>query len=127
MKKAQKEKITALCEKLDLSNYWTNTIIEMYNSQMSGRRCIVASVKSVSSSGMSRKLKFGMVRRSGEFEDITHLICKIYGCKMTKDYCLSVQGCGMDMIFSVLNTVYYRIALKEDFSNYDNFCRYTMF
>ena len=127
MKKAQKEKIISVCEKLELSAFWPDLLQEIYDRQMSGKKCIIASVKSVSSSGMSRKLKFAVIRKDGSFQNVTALFCKIYGVKMTKDFCLMVNGCGMDMIFEVLNVVFYKITLREDFANYDKFCRYELF
>lgn len=127
MKKAQKEKIAALCHKHGLDELFCNLLIELWNAQMSGKVRIIASVESVSASGMSRKLKFAVIRKNGDFQNVTGLFCKIYGVKMTNDRCLRVNGCGMDMIFSVLIDIFYKISLKEDFKEYSDFCRYQMF
>lgn len=70
---------------------------------------IVATVKSVSQSGMSRKIKFAAIVNN-MLRPITHHICGLYGNKMTEDDCIRVRGCGMNMIFHTLDYVAARLT-----------------
>lgn len=70
---------------------------------------IVCSIKSVSASGMTRKMDFYALINN-ELVYINHLISAIAGYKRDKNHCLIVGGCGMDMIFSVLSNFNYAMA-----------------
>ena len=133
MKKAIKNHIINACEKHNLSEAWTDLMLEIFDSQMKGaaqhkRPRIIASVVSVSTSGMSRKIKFGYFDKSGIFCDITPLFAKLYGAKISScGQGFTVHGCGMDMIFHVMDNVYYTITPKSEWSKYSDFCRYERF
>jgi hypothetical protein len=63
---------------------------------------VICSVVSVSKSGMSRKLKFlsfepNKNSERGYYRQYNTML-KTLGYKL-KDYCITVKGCGMDMIF----------------------------
>jgi len=60
---------------------------------------IYGDVKSVSASGMSRKIAFYCVV-NGEIQRITYEIALVLGLKH-EDGALTKKGCGMDMVFAV--------------------------
>ena len=133
MKKAIKNHIINACEAKKLPAYWVELVLEIYDAQMTAAKYlapakIVASVASVSASGMSRKIKFGFVRKTGEFVDITRIFAELYGAKVRSSYSgFQVNGCGMDMIFHVLSSIFYTITPKSEWSKYNFFCRYERF
>lgn len=133
MKKAIKQHIIMACEKRDLSKGWTDLMLEIFDSQMKGdkqnkRPRLIASVVSVSRSGISRKIKFGFFDKDGIFCDITPLFAKLYGAKIRGcGQGFPVYDCGMDMIYHVLNNVYYTITPKSEWPKYSDFCRYERF
>lgn len=133
MKKAIKNHIIASCEAKNLPAYWVDLVLEIYDAQMNAAKKhtaprIVASIASVSASGMSRKIKFGFVRKSGEFVDVTRVFADLYGSKVRSSYSgFQVNGCGMDMIFHVLDSIFYTITPKSEWNKYNHFCRYERF
>lgn len=138
MTKKIKSHIMTACERAGLSDFWTACMIEMYDQQIkrskaNKRPVIIAEVKSVSSSGMSRKLSFGMVRKNGMYQNITPAICALYGDVKLQEccgWCFSVKGCGMDMIYHTLEVVAYRLMPRDERKNYEaisNLCRYERF
>ncbi len=133
MKKAIKNHIINACEAKNLPAYWVELVLEIYDAQMNAAKkhthpCVVATIASVSASGMSRKIKFGFVRKTGEFVDITRIFAELYGAKVRSSYSgFTVHGCGMDMIFHVMDNVYYTITPKSEWSKYSDFCRYERF
>jgi hypothetical protein len=133
MKKAIKNHIIEACEAKKLPAYWVELVLEIYDAQMTAAKNltpakIVATIASVSASGMSRKIKFGFVRKTGEFVDITRLFAELYGAKVKSSYSgFQVTGCGMDMIFHVLDSIFYTITPKSEWSKYNFFCRYERF
>lgn len=82
-KETQKEAIEDLKEFLELGN-----------------RKIYQIVTKVSSSGMSRYIK-NMVCVKGEIVLIDHLICKILSHVSYSEKGVFIEGCGMDMGFSI--------------------------
>ena len=133
MKKAIKNHIIEACEAKNLPAYWVELVLEIYDAQMNAAKkhthpCVVATIASVSASGMSRKVKFGFVRKTGEFVDITRIFAELYGAKVRSSYSgFKVNGCGMDMIFHVMDNIYYTITPKSEWCNYNQFCRYERF
>jgi hypothetical protein len=133
MKKAVKNHIINVCEAKNLSAYWVDLVLEIYNAQINAAKkhthpCIVATIASVSASGMSRRVKFGFVRKNGEFVDITYLFAELYGAKVRSSYSsFLVKGCGMDMIFAVLHNIFYTLTPRSEWSKHDDFCRYERF
>jgi hypothetical protein len=133
MKKAIKNHIIAACEAKNLPAYWVELVLEIYDAQMTAAKKhssakIIATIASVSASGMSRKIKFGFVRKTGEFVDITRIFAELYGAKVRSSYSgFQVNGCGMDMIFHVLDSIFYTITPKSERSKYNFFCRYEQF
>lgn len=72
--------------------------------EKTGGRCIVCSVN-VAKSGMSRKIKFLFADKEQGFRNI-YRILQLAGFK-PNDCCeISVKGCGMDMIWATLITIY---------------------
>lgn len=133
MKKAIKNHIINTCEAKNFPAYWVELVMEIYDAQMAAAKQrkpakIVATIASVSASGMSRKVKFGFVRKTGEFVDITRIFADLYGRKVRSSYSgFQVNGCGMDMIFAVLCDIFYTITHKSEWSKYNEFCRYERF
>ena len=133
MRKAIKNHIINACEAKKLPAYWVELVLEIYDAQMTAAKNhtaprIIAAIASVSASGMSRKIKFGFVRKCGEFVDVTRLFAELYGSKVRSSYSgFQVNGCGMDMIFHVLDSIYYTITPKSEWAKYSDFCRYERF
>lgn len=71
---------------------------------------VYARIEKVSQSGMSRTMAFYLPNKNG-IETITDEIAELGGYRTNKDGYLSVTGCGMDMIFSVL---YNAVGKKRD-------------
>lgn len=66
---------------------------------------IIASVYSVSNSGMSRVITFNYVnKKNGYMYNLDYKISKILGYTLT-DHGIRVYGCGMDMIFHCLYNI----------------------
>lgn len=65
---------------------------------------IYYTVTSVAASGMSRHMKFFMVR-DGEIKSLTHAIAAALALKWNGDGSLTISGCGMDMGFHVVYTI----------------------
>lgn len=61
---------------------------------------IYSVVMSVSSSGMSRRIKF-FVAQNNKIIDVTHAVAYSTNNRL-KDYKLSISGCGMDMCFAIV-------------------------
>jgi hypothetical protein len=133
MKKAIKNHIIEACEAKNLPAYWVDLVLEIYDAQMNAAKklacpCVVATIASVAASGMSRKIKFGFVRKTGEFVDVTRLFAELYGAKVRSSYSgFQVNGCGMDMIFHVMDSIFYTITPQSEWSKYNQFCRYERF
>lgn len=66
---------------------------------------IYATVVSVSRTGMSRKIRFYQVQ-DGCIRSITEELAKLTGFKLDKGWSLDVKGCGMDMIWHVLDVAH---------------------
>ena len=62
---------------------------------------IIASVKNVSSTGMSRNIAFGFITRKRLF-NFTYHISVIKEIKINDNHSIRVAGCGMDMVFATL-------------------------
>ena len=67
-------------------------------------RKVFCNVTKVSPSGMSRTIKFFVIENDSLY-NITYLIAGAADYPMTDDG-LRVNGCGMDMRFAVLDSVY---------------------
>lgn len=65
---------------------------------------IIATVKSVSRSGMSRVISFNYYSKNHYLYNINYKISKLLNYRLT-DHGVSVGGCGMDMIFHVLYSI----------------------
>ena len=74
---------------------------------------IIASVKSVAKSGMSRTIAFYMIENN-KIVDITHVIAQVLGHTLQRDCTIRVKGCGMDMIFATLSAFASKIGFKKD-------------
>lgn len=133
MKKAIKDNIIKVCTECGLSEFWTACMIELYDLQKKSYKqykqpAIIADIVSVSRSGMSRKVKFSMIRKNGMFQDITPAFAALYGAKLQDDYTFRVNGCGMDMIFHTVYIVFSKMVKHGGAGDdYNFFCRYTRF
>ena len=78
-----------------------------YLQQFRGKE-VAANVKSISRSGMNRKIEF----YADGYNRIGYSIAACLGYSYT-DNGVSVGGCGMDMIFSVLSDFNYFAAQKD--------------
>ena len=77
------------------------------NIEFARGKQIAVNIVSVSRSGMSRTMKF----YTEGFQDITEEIAIITGNRYNEQSnTLSVSGCGMDMVFSVLSNLNYAMA-----------------
>lgn len=91
------------------------------------KNCTVAvNIKSVSKSGMTRKIDFYIVCNN-KLIFINNLIAKIAGYRQDKNRSLIVGGCGMDMVFSVLydfnmSMLHLKGHKRNDFSHSENCC-----
>lgn len=63
---------------------------------------VYSSVQSVSQSGMSRRISFYLVDAEKSIRNIDHWISLAVGYKLSDKGGLVVNGCGMDMAFSVV-------------------------
>lgn len=59
-------------------------------------------VTKVSTSGMTRRMKVYVIYK-GELHNITHMVAEATGWNQNENG-VSVQGCGMDMCFHMLDT-----------------------
>lgn len=66
--------------------------------------CVICRVKP-SKSGMSRKIKFIFVDKELRFRYIYHIL-DLAGFKPNELGEITVKGCGMDMVWSTLMTIY---------------------
>ena len=73
---------------------------------------IYATVKSVSRSGMSRRIEFYVVRE-GEIIRIGWYLSRVNGYKYDANVGMQVNGCGMDMIFHVISNFNYFAAQRD--------------
>lgn len=87
---------------------------------------LLCTVKKVSSSGMSRQIFFGEMCFNQTFSHVCQFnwFFKEIGFHYTNNDCISVSGCGMDMIFHSL-TVACSILKENGFTlpdNYNSLC-----
>ncbi len=76
-----------------------------YLKRYRGQR-LACVIKSVSRSGMSRKMEF----YTPNFDRVGYYIACLIDYPYHPDKGLSVSGCGMDMIFHVLSSLNYAMA-----------------
>lgn len=74
---------------------------------------VIASVKSVAKSGMSRTISFYIIENNKPI-DITCVIAQVLGHTLQRDCTIRVKGCGMDMIFATLSAFASKIGFKKD-------------
>lgn len=79
-------------------NEFENEMLENLRDQK-----IYCIIKSVSKSGMTRRMVF-YVQFQNELYYLNDIIAKLTGYKIDKNGYLVVQGCGMDMVFHVLDS-----------------------
>lgn len=94
-----------------IEEYEREDLKKVYKTILKGE--IYAIIRSVSRSGMSRRISFYMIDKS-EIRDITvfiYWLCSHFnigeykqGSKYLREEGMRVDGCGMDMIFHVLYT-----------------------
>ncbi len=85
---------------------------------------IIATIESVSASGMTRKISFYVVCKGQRLECLNDEIGLVAGYKLDKNGYLIVRGCGMDMVFSVLSTFNYAISKIIDGKQTKNYSTY---
>ncbi len=79
-------------------------VLKKYRGQQ-----IAAVVKSVSQSGMSRRIEF----YAGNYERIGGYIADFLEMSYDPDKGIKIGGCGMDMIFHILSNLNYAMAQKD--------------
>jgi hypothetical protein len=72
-------------------------------------------VKQVASSGMSRRIAFLAVV-NGRIENISFEIGKALGIRWNDDGSLTVRGCGMNMVFAVVNELEQVLGKKLNYN-----------
>lgn len=97
--------------KIELTE-WEKSIVSHLKRNRNKRDLFIATIPHVSSSGMSRQIKFAIIYK-GEFLNITYLCSKILGKKLTRKDAISVSGYGMDMIFATLDHLYSGLGEKS--------------
>lgn len=115
-------------KKIEPLNTWENGIIAHIKRNKNKANLFTCTVAHVSSSGMMRHIKVGMVYK-GDFVNINHLVANLAEYRRTKrgDYCLIVGGCGMDMCFSVLQNFGGSIFGRKFDSGFTAFQHYRYF
>jgi hypothetical protein len=95
--------------------------------QFKGKQ-VIANIEKVSASGMTRKMKFYFIDgKNDRLENVTSELCDLLDYKLDKNYCMVVGGCGMDMVFSVLSNLNYKMAELDNYKKkpnelvYDNY------
>ena len=86
-------------------------VINIFNhasKNYKGLTNIWAKVEHVSKSGMMRSIKLYVVI-DGNISDITGYVANALGKKRDRYWGITVNGCGMDMCFHLIDTVSYRI------------------
>ena len=97
---------------LELTDYDLK-IIAYIKRNKNKRDLFIATVEHVSSSGMTRFIKYAIIYK-GEFLNVTHLFRKLDGQKMHHEYDgYKIGGCGMDMIFAGLQAFAGNIGLDS--------------
>lgn len=90
---------------------------------------VYATVLHISSTGMSRVIKFIAITKRGKVYNLNNIIHNITGYAWDRSYYgLRVYGCGMDMIFNTLYNVNciainYNVVKKSKNKN-DHYLRY---
>lgn len=87
--------------------------IKTWNELFSDIDKVWITTRSVSNSGMSRKLSVYVIL-GNNLQDVTNLVSGITGMKMTKEWELVVNGCGMDMHFHVAHTLSMELGKSLD-------------
>ena len=104
--------IAKIAEEKNLSEHQAELLEFIYKNRH--KEIFIATVASVSKSGMSRNIKLGIVKNN-TFLNVTHLIAKLTGEKLSRDKeALLIKGCGMDMIFSIIYSVYCKLECISD-------------
>ena len=103
LKQLEEKKATGL-NKQESKDFDKFTALRALVSSMNLQKdnVIVASVKHVSSSGMSRDIGFAMITSQGHLFNMTYCMSLLAECKLNDNHSIRIGGCGMDMIFHAL-------------------------
>ena len=105
--------ITELAVNAGYEGDWAQQQLQYMWNNRKKPQLFIASVVGVSRNGMNRKIKLGMVY-NGSFVDVTPLVAKVTENKFDQNHCaVSVSGCGMDMIFYLLKSLFSRLSSKK--------------
>lgn len=74
------------------------------------KKGITIIIKSVSASGMSRKMK---VYNHDCTSHLTYNICELLGYKYNDNNTITIGGCGMDMTFWLANSITYNMEYTK--------------
>lgn len=91
---------------------WEWDLLQFIKRNKNKQDLFIVSIPSVSSSGMSRKMKF-VVKRKGELIRVTHLFARVLNQKFLDDDTIRVQGCGMDMVFATIERFLSELGVKH--------------
>ena len=92
------EKLTVAAGKLAVRQQAIDSLLELLKPGQTVH-CIL---RSVSASGMSRRISFMIVRPDGSMRNLDYLISTACDYKLSDKQGLIVNGCGMDMGFAVV-------------------------
>lgn len=100
-----------LKDKLNLTEYETDLLSFLFHNKDKDNLFIV-SIPKVSQSGLSRQMKFA-TQYKDNYINITYIIGRVLGIKMTKNDTLRINGCGMDMVFHTLDNFMASIGVDK--------------
>lgn len=95
---------------------WEKDILAHIKKNAKKHNYFIATIPSVSRSGMSRTMKFAIIYK-GEFTNITYLMAKVLGKNLNRHDAISVSGCGMDMVFHTLDCIHAALGFKQAWKN----------
>jgi len=73
---------------------------------------VYAVIRKVSASGMKRTIDF-YVCINGEMQCVTYNVATVLGVPLDKDRGLIRQGCGMDMVYDTVQSVWQSLKLND--------------
>ena len=103
--------IQAIAEKHSYSTYHSE-ILQFIWENRNKRNFFCLNVASVSSSGMSRQFK-AVIHYKGAFVNVTRIVAQVTDNTYNKKSdTISIGGCGMDMGFALLESLYMALTPK---------------
>lgn len=105
--------IEGLAVEAGFDSEWAHQLLQYMWNNRNKPQLFVATIPNVSKSGMSRDVKVGLIYNRS-FVDVTRLVAEITENKINKDtHSIKMTGCGMDMVFALLESLYSRLSAKK--------------